>query len=101
MTVVVAGSVWVDPAGRDEYVAAHQVIVRAARAHPGCLDLAISADPIDPGRVNIYEYWDCEETLDAWRAQSPRPVPTSASITTQNVFLHEVSASGPPFRATN
>ncbi|GAB3945671.1 hypothetical protein GCM10029976_071830 [Kribbella albertanoniae] len=98
MTVIVAGSVWVDPAARDQYVDAHQVIVRAARAYPGCLDGAISADPIDPGRINIYEYWDSEATLNTWRAIAPRPGPTGTTIKSQNVFLHEVSASGPPFK---
>ncbi|GAA1665008.1 hypothetical protein GCM10009745_03510 [Kribbella yunnanensis] len=101
MTVIVAGSVWVDPAARDQNVAAHQVIVRAARAYPGCLDCSISPDPIDPGRVNIFEYWDSEETLNTWRAIAPSPDPTTATIESQKVFLHEVSASGPPFRATN
>ncbi|WP_405062245.1 antibiotic biosynthesis monooxygenase [Kribbella sp. NBC_01505] len=99
MTVIVAGSVWVEPATRDQYVDAHQVIVRAARVHPGCLDLAISPDPIDPGRVNIYEYWDSQQTLDTWRTICPRPNPTTASIISQNVQLHEISSSGPPFRA--
>lgn len=99
MTVIVAGSVWVDPATRDQSVEAHQVIVRAARDYPGCLDCAISADPIDPGRVNLFEYWDSEETLNAWRAIAPHPGPPKTTIKAQNVFLHEVSASGPPFRS--
>jgi hypothetical protein len=36
------------------------------RAHDGCLDLAISADAIDPERINIYEHWRDQAALDAW-----------------------------------
>ncbi|AGM05671.1 putative quinol monooxygenase [Amycolatopsis keratiniphila] len=96
MTVIVAGKVYVDPAERDRYVEGHQVIVERARAHPGCLDVVIAADTLEPGRVNIFEYWESEEVLNAWRAISPRPT-YSAEIRDGEVFKHRVSYSGPPF----
>lgn len=96
MTVIVAGKVYVDPEERDRYVAGHQVVVKAAREYPGCLDAAITSDPLDAGRVNIFEYWESEEVLNAWRAQSPAPT-YSAEIRDGEVFKHGVSHSGPPF----
>ncbi|HEY2141026.1 MAG TPA: antibiotic biosynthesis monooxygenase, partial [Solirubrobacteraceae bacterium] len=42
--------------------------VRLARAAPGCLDFAVSPDPVDPTRVNIFERWAGPEDLDAFRA---------------------------------
>ncbi|WET82309.1 antibiotic biosynthesis monooxygenase [Amycolatopsis sp. QT-25] len=96
MTVSVAGKVYVDPAERDRYVAGHQVIVEKARTHPGCLDVVISADPLEPGRVDVFEHWESEEALNAWRAIAPRPA-YSAEILDGEVFKHRVSPSGPPF----
>jgi quinol monooxygenase YgiN len=41
--------------------------VRLARQAPGCLDFVVSADPVDPTRVNIFERWAGPEDLDAFR----------------------------------
>ena len=41
--------------------------VRLARQAQGCLDFAVSADPVDPTRVNIFERWAGAENLDAFR----------------------------------
>ncbi|MDA2804180.1 putative quinol monooxygenase [Nocardiopsis suaedae] len=96
MTVIVAGKVYVDPAERDRFLEGVDGIVRAGRRAPGCLDLSISPDPTDPARVNIYEYWESHEALEAWRAVSPAPS-TSVGITGDEVLKHVVSSSGPPF----
>jgi antibiotic biosynthesis monooxygenase len=42
--------------------------VRLARRALGCLDFAVSADPVDPTRVNVFERWVGREALDAFRA---------------------------------
>jgi hypothetical protein len=31
------------------------------------LDLAITADPLEPDRVNNYECWESEDALASWR----------------------------------
>jgi len=47
-----------------------------ARKHDGCLDFAISADPVDAERTNLFELWRDQESLDAWRkvAKGPRGI---------------------------
>jgi len=82
--VVIAGHLEVDAGDRGEYVTAHGDLVRRARQAPGCLDLAIAADALDPTRVNNFERWQSMEHLDAWRAvahartpESPFAAPTS------------------------
>jgi hypothetical protein len=35
-----------------------------ARQAPGCLDFAVSADPVDPAQVNVFEWWAGTEALD-------------------------------------
>jgi antibiotic biosynthesis monooxygenase len=42
--------------------------VRLARQAPGCLDFAVSADPVDPTRVNVFERWTGPEDLAGFRA---------------------------------
>ena len=55
--IIVAGALHVEPTGRDRYVAGCREVVRLARAAPGCLDFAITADTVDPGRIDVYERW--------------------------------------------
>ena len=43
------------------------MILSAARTAPGCLDSALSADLLDPGRVNIFERWAGRGQLDRFR----------------------------------
>jgi quinol monooxygenase YgiN len=69
--LIVAGHLVVDPTDRDRYVADCAPAVAAARQASGCLDFAVSADPVDPGRVNVFERWSSSELLDAFRGSGP------------------------------
>lgn len=96
MSVIVAGSVQVDPADRARGIEGLRVVVEAARAFPGCLDVSISPDPIDPGRVNIFEHFESAELLDQWRAIAPAPS-VRVELLEDRVRKHHVSRSGPAF----
>jgi quinol monooxygenase YgiN len=69
--LIVAGHLTVQASDRDRYVADCAAAVTAARTAPGCLDFAVSADPVDPGRVNVFERWEGREPLEAFRGQGP------------------------------
>ncbi|MBB5111799.1 quinol monooxygenase YgiN [Micromonospora echinospora] len=69
--LIVAGTLYVDPARRYAYLASCEAAVRAARAAPGCVDFAVSADLVEPGRVNVYERWESDEQLLAFRGSGP------------------------------
>ena len=69
--LIIAGHLEVDPDDRDRYVADCVTVVEQARRAPGCLDFALTADPLDPGRVNVYERWRSDEELDAFRGAGP------------------------------
>lgn len=56
---------------RDRYVADCAEAVVAARRAAGCLDFAVSADAVDPARVNIFERWQTREQLLEFRGQGP------------------------------
>src|SRR5947208_17177531 len=66
--LIVSGHLVFDPADRDAHVMASAGAVRLARHAPGCLDFAVSADPVDPTRVNAFERWADPEDLAACRA---------------------------------
>ena len=69
--VIVAGRIHVDPQRRDSYLADCVQVVDAARCAPGCLDFSIAADLIDTGRVNIFERWDSQSDVEAFRGSGP------------------------------
>lgn len=71
--LIVAGTLYVDPVERDDYLATCVEIVKQARSAPGCVDFAISADLVEPGRINVYERWESEEQLLDFRASGPEP----------------------------
>ena len=43
----------------------------AGAVRPGCLDFALSADIVDPGRINIFERWESQEAVEAFRGSGP------------------------------
>jgi quinol monooxygenase YgiN len=69
--VIVAGHLIVDPAQRDQYLSGCVDVVRQARRASGCLDFALSADLVDPGRINIFERWESQAAVDAFRGAGP------------------------------
>ena len=93
--LIIAGHIEVDPARRDEVVAALQDLVRRARAAPGCLDLAVTADPLDPARVNTFERWESTEELEAFRAVAHAP--DIGEILADHVRLYDVTGERSPF----
>jgi quinol monooxygenase YgiN len=58
--VIVAGHITVDPEQRESYLADSMSVVEKARRAAGCLDFAITADLLDPGRVNLFERWESQ-----------------------------------------
>jgi quinol monooxygenase YgiN len=65
--VIVAGHLIVDPEERDAYLEGCREVVELARRTDGCLDFAITADLLDPARVNVYERWDSQDAVEAFR----------------------------------
>ncbi len=65
--VIVAGHLLVDPAQRGAYLETCRAVVEQARATPGCLDFALSADLVDDRRINIVERWQTQAAVEAFR----------------------------------
>jgi quinol monooxygenase YgiN len=96
--LIVAGYMDVEPAARDEFLAGRVAGMTSSRAEPGCLDYVLSPDPIDPGRVRLFERWESKEALGVHLAkmagsqsQSSGPSPVKAV----ELLQYEISATGP------
>jgi quinol monooxygenase YgiN len=82
--VIVAGHITVDPEQRESYLAGCMSVVEKARRADGCLDFAITADLLDPGRVNLFERWESQAAVETFRSSGPsnqqRAAMLSASV---------------------
>jgi quinol monooxygenase YgiN len=71
--IIIAGYELVDAAERDRIVAAHRDLVSRARDFDGCVHVAITADSVDPERINSVEVWRDAEVMGEWRDQADAP----------------------------
>lgn len=94
--LIIAGYLEVDADQRDAFVAAHHDLARRARQAAGCLDLAITADPLDATRVNNFERWESREHLNAWREVAAAPA-TGIAIKSDYVMEYGVADVRPVF----
>ena len=69
--IIVSGRIYVAPEERESYLADCVGIVERSRRTAGCLDFAISADLLDPGRVNIFERWESRAAVETARGGGP------------------------------
>lgn len=65
--LIIAGHLVVAASDREAYLAATDHIAREARATEGCVDFVQAADRLDPTRITIFERWDAEEPMLAFR----------------------------------
>jgi quinol monooxygenase YgiN len=63
--LIVAGFFDVDPSEREAFIADRVEVVKASRAEKGCITYAFSADPVEPGRVLLFERWEDKASLAA------------------------------------
>jgi quinol monooxygenase YgiN len=96
--IIIVGHTLVAEGDRDRVVAAHRDLVTRARRSDGCLDVSISADSVDPRRVDIVEVWRDSEALDGWRAAADAPE-TGVDILENNVKRYDAEDGGPLFQA--
>lgn len=92
--VIVSGRIYVTSGRRDAFLASSRSAMAAARSAPGCRDFIVAADPLEPDRVNVYEEWESESALEAFRDGGPGPELTQV-IERADVSRHRVASSGP------
>ena len=100
--LVVAGSFEVDPGRRDEFVESRKEAMTISRGEKGCHEYVFAPDPIDPGRVVLFERWESPEDLaahlSAMRARSAaagEPASPPVPVISSEVLQYDISGSGP------
>ncbi len=94
--LIVAGHFDVDPDERDAFIAGRIEMVRASRAEPGCIVYAFSPDPVEPGRVLLFERWEDKASLAAHleRLRSA-PRPADVKVLSAEIQQYEIADVGP------
>lgn len=96
--VVVGGVFEVDPEQREAFLAGRLELMRRSRAERGCLEYTFAADPLDSGRVVLFERWESQADLDAHLA-APRPDSVSSepavAARSSSIVLYEVASERP------
>ena len=92
--IIVSGKIYVRPEARQRFLESSAEAVAQARRFAGCRDFVVAADPLESDRVNVYEEWESEEALLAFRGDGP-DADLGASIVRAEVFRHVVAFTGP------
>ncbi len=90
--IIVAGSITVHPDHRASYLDDCIEVIRAARSTDGCIDFHLAADPIEPGRINVFEQWDSIAAVEIFRGSGPAD-DQQAVILDASVTQHEIAGS--------
>lgn len=92
--LIVSGVFVVDPQDREEFLAQRVASMTATRQEAGCYEYVMSADPVDPTRVMLYERWEDQASLDAHMAGlADRPRPGGPAPTSVSAQVYEIAAS--------
>lgn len=95
--IIVAGRLHVRAEDRTAYLAAVADVAPLARRTAGCLDFVQAADPVDPTRINVFERWDDDAALLAFRSSAPDDAPAPAPVVVDaDVRMYRISAVEDP-----
>lgn len=92
--LIISGHLTVAPEDRDAYLEGCVAVVEHARAARGCRDFGLSADLLDPARINVYERWENESDLLGFRGSGPDQ-DQQVAIVGADVRRYEISSEGP------
>lgn len=96
--IIVTGTIEVDPARRDEFLAEQAADFAAGRAEPGCLEYGLLIDPERPGVVRLLERWEDVPSFDAHlaaitaRAAEGKMPMASDAVRSMEITRHDVAS---------
>jgi len=92
--IIVSGWIRLKQGQREHFLAESAEAMVLARQAAGNRAFVVAADPIEDDLVNVYEHWDSEEALMAFRNDGPTSE-LVAMIIAANVQRHRIASSGP------
>ena len=99
MTLIISGSVQVQPENPVRFRPLMKAILEASRAEDGCLDYTYAEDVAEPGRIRVFEVWRDAAALEArfqtshmaeWRARWPH-----FGVSDRRLFAYEIVSQRP------
>jgi hypothetical protein len=69
--LIVAGHLYVDESSRRDYLTSCLEVMTPRQIGGRLSRFVLSADPIEADRINVYEIWETDEQLDAFRGADP------------------------------
>jgi quinol monooxygenase YgiN len=69
-TIIVTGTIELDPAKADEFAVAAKEVMAATHAEDGNEAYAFTADLTEPGRYHVVEQWASDEAMQAHMASA-------------------------------
>jgi quinol monooxygenase YgiN len=93
--IIVSGHLYLDSVERDQYLRESVEIMRQARGWAGCWDFTLTADPLEPDRINVYERWDSDEALLRFRNEATAPA-QAAEIRANHVTKYRIASTEAP-----
>ncbi|MDE0885476.1 MAG: putative quinol monooxygenase [Myxococcota bacterium] len=98
---VIAGTIQVDPAKRQEAVGPAAEMMRETRMEPGNIEYAFSLDMGDETIIRVFEQWESQEALDlhfaAPHMATFRKVLGELGVTGMDMKRYEIESVGPLF----
>ena len=96
--VIVAGVFTVDPGQREAFLEGRKTLMAHSRAEQGCVEYTFAADPLEDGRVVLFEKWLTQADLDAHLAGlavASAPAVTGPEATTTSIVVYDVAGERP------
>ena len=96
--LIIAGTLTVDPADRERFLASRVATVAKARQRKGCIEYAFSADAVDPACVRLFERWETEEDVAGWlaaHAAERDPDESAVPVQAMGFLRHHISSTEP------
>ena len=97
--IIIAGTLDVQADQRNQLLELAVPLMKATNAEPGNHEYVFSADPVDPGRVRIFELWESEDALGPHFAQPHMAAFGQAmsqlTVTGSSVIKYTISGSAP------
>jgi len=78
--IIVSGILRIKNGERADFLASSKEAMKQARITVGCRDFVVAADPLEEDRVNVYEEWETQDALVAFRGSGPDDAMTEVII---------------------
>jgi quinol monooxygenase YgiN len=99
VTIIIAGTINVDPAKAEQAIEDAKVMMQASQAEDGCHAYVFSLDPMVPGQLRLFEKWESAEALATHSASAHmkefQPKMGGWGVTGADIKKYEIASEGP------